>query len=98
MNFYPQSADSIGPSVHRSVGPSVSPQILAFFRNPVSQLWDLIKTWGFREDLKLIVLHHEDDDNNDDDDDNDEEDDDDKEDNNNNNNNIFKFKFISFGT
>ena len=43
LSFYPQPADSIGPVV----GPS---KYFEFFENPVSQLWDLIETWGFRED------------------------------------------------
>ena len=30
----------------------------------ISQLWDLTETWGFREELKAIVLHHPYDDNN----------------------------------
>ena len=36
----------------------------------VSQLWNLIETWGFREDIKDIVA----DDDNDNDDDNDDKD------------------------
>ena len=56
--FYPRPADSIGWSVGRSVGRSVRPQILVFFgRNSISQLWDLIDTWGFREDLPLEPLN-----------------------------------------
>ena len=33
-------------------------------QSAITQLWDLIETWGFREELKVIVLHHSDDDNN----------------------------------
>ena len=38
-------------------------KILNIFGNPVSQLCDLIQTWGFHEDLKTILLLNEDDDN-----------------------------------
>ena len=33
----------------------------------VSQLWDLIETWGFREDIKDIIPVNDDDDDDDDD-------------------------------
>ena len=62
---------SVGMSVHN------------FSTFQISQLWDLIETWGFREDLKVIVLHHLDDDNNN------KEDKDEEENNNNNDNNNF---------
>ena len=42
-------------SVGRSVGPSVRPsKYFEFSENSVSQLWDQIETWGFREDIKDI--------------------------------------------
>ena len=86
-------------SVGLSVRPSAGPNFLGFFvENPVSQLWDLIETWGFREDLKPIVLHHDDSFNDDDDDDKEDDEDKEDDDNNDNNNNILKFKFLSFGT
>ena len=40
----------------------------------VSQLWDLIETWGFREDIKDIVPIDDDIDDNDVDDDDDDDD------------------------
>ena len=50
--------------------------------NSVSQLWDLIKTWGFREDIKDIYDVNDVNDANDNDDN--EEDNDEVEDNDNN--------------
>ena len=56
--FYPRPADSIGPIVGPSVGRSVGPsKYFEFLENSVSQLWDLIETWGFREDLPLVFPH-----------------------------------------
>ena len=55
----------------------------------------MIETWGFREDLKVIILHHPDDENNNMDDNDEEENNDKEEDNNkeedndNNDNNNF---------
>ena len=49
--FIRDLADSITPSVGPSVGRSVGPS--SFFQIQISQLWDLIETWGFREDLPL---------------------------------------------
>ena len=49
----------------------------------VSQLWDLIETWGFCEDIKDIVAN-DDTNNNDDHDDNDDDDNNDKDINNDN--------------
>ena len=51
-------------------------------QSAINQLWDLIETWGFREDLKVIVLHHPDDDNNYKEDKDEEEDNNKEEDNN----------------
>ena len=48
--FIRDLADSITPSV----GPSVPRS--KFFPQEISQLWDFIETWDFREDLKPIVL------------------------------------------
>ena len=72
--------------------------VLINIKIDITQLWDLIDTWGFCEILKSIVLLHKDDEN--DLDDIDEDDNDDKNDNDNNNddNNNNKFKFLSFGT
>ena len=77
--------DSKGPVVRRLVRLN---KYFEFFGNPFPQLWDLIETWGFREDLKGIVLHHTDDDNNNKDDKDGEEDnykDEDKDNNDCNN-------------
>ena len=47
----------------------------------VSQFWDLIETWGFREEFKDIIANDDDNnnDNNDDDDNNDKDGNDDKD-------------------
>ena len=48
----------------------------------VSQLWDLIKTWGFRDDIKDIIAddtENDDDNNNNDHDDNNDDDNNDKD-------------------
>ena len=58
-------------------------------KTTISQFWDLIETWGFRENLKAIVLHHPYDDNNKKEDKDNEEDKDEKEDIDNNDNNNF---------
>ena len=50
----------------------------------VSQLQDLVETWGFREDIKDIVTNDNDNDNNNDNDDDDDDDDDDKDGNDDN--------------
>ena len=53
--FYPRPADSIGHSVRR---PSVPPSKMSKKNQiQISQLWDLIETWGFREDLPLVFPH-----------------------------------------
>ena len=67
------------------------------FQIQISLYFDLIKTWDFREDLKVIVLHHPDDDSNSrEEEDKDREDkdeevdkDEEEEDNNKNNGNNF---------
>ena len=49
----------------------------------ISQLWDLIETWGFHEDFKVIVLHYPDDDNKNKEEDKDDEEDKDKDEDHN---------------
>ena len=48
----------------------------------VSQLWDLIDTWGFREDIKDIVANNADDNDDDDNNNNNKDDNNDKDGNN----------------
>ena len=54
-----------------------------FTKIAITPVWDLIETWGFREDLPLVFPHDDDDDDDDDDEDDDEVEDNDKDDDNN---------------
>ena len=57
-HFYPRPADSIGHSVRPSLRrPSVPPSLQNVQKNQIqiSQLWNLIETWGFLVDLQILA-------------------------------------------
>ena len=63
LSYYPRPADSIGhylrpaDSIGHYVGLFVCLSVQNFSTFQISQLWDLIETWGFREDLPLVFPH-----------------------------------------
>ena len=52
--FYPQQANSRGPICCRFVLRSKS---IAIFKYLISQIWDLIRIWGFRSGLNMKPLN-----------------------------------------